>query len=127
MNLSKLKKAGLYLMAFLYLLAGANHFISPESYLPIIPEYIPNHEFINIFAGMAEIILGIGLLIPKTRKISAWGVILMLIAFIPAHVYFIQIGSCVEGGICTPEWLGWIRLVFIQPLLIVWAWIYTKE
>lgn len=114
-------------MAFLYLVAGINHFISPESYLPIIPEYLPKHELINILAGIAEIILGIGLLIPKTRVVSAWGVILMLIAFIPSHVYFIQIGSCVEGGICTPEWLGWIRLVVIHPLLLAWAWIYTKD
>lgn len=127
MNLSKLKKLSLYLMPFLYLAAGINHFISPESYLLIIPEYLPNHELINILAGIAEIILGIGLLIPKTRVVSAWGVILMLIAFIPSHVYFIQIGSCVEGGICTPEWLGWIRLVVIHPLLLAWAWIYTKD
>jgi len=127
MNLSKLKKPSLYMMAFLYLVAGINHFISPESYLPIIPEYIPNHELINVLAGIAEIILGIGLLIPKTRIVSAWGVILMLIAFIPSHVYFIQIGSCVEGGICTPEWMGWIRLVVIHPLLLAWAWIYTKD
>lgn len=127
MNFSKWKKVGLYLMAFLYLVAGVNHFISPESYLPIIPEYIPNPELMNILAGIAEIVLGIGLLIPKTRKVSAWGLMLMLIAFIPSHVYFIQIGSCIEGGICTPEWVGWIRLVVIQPLLVAWAWIYTKD
>ncbi len=114
-------------MAFLYLLAGVNHFLSPESYLPIIPDYLPSHDLINILAGIAEIILGIGLLFPKTRKISAWGVVLMLIAFIPSHVYFIQIGSCVEGGICTPEWVGWLRLVVIHPLLLAWAWIYTKD
>lgn len=127
MKLSKLKKPSLYLMAFLYLLAGINHFISPESYLPIIPEYLPNPDLINILAGVAEIILGIGLLIPNTRKVAAWGVVLMLIAFIPSHVYFIQIGSCLEGGICTPEWIGWVRLIIIQPLLIAWAWIYTKD
>lgn len=127
MNLSKLKKPALYLMAFLYLLAGVNHFVSPESYLPIIPDYLPNHELINILAGLAEIILGIGLLIPKTKVISAWGVVFMLIAFIPSHAYFIQIGSCIEGGICTPEWVGWFRLIVIHPLLLAWAWIYTKE
>lgn len=114
-------------MAFLYLLAGVNHFISPEFYFAIIPKYLPSHELINILAGIAEIILGIGLLIPSTRKVSAWGVVLMLIAFIPSHVYFIQIASCVEGEICTLKWIGWVRLVVIHPLLLAWAWIYTKE
>ena len=127
MNISILKKLSLYLMAFLYFLAGVNHFVSPESYIPIIPDYLPNPHLINSLAGIAEIILSIGLLIPKARKVAAWGVVLMLIAFIPSHVYFIQIGSCIEGGICTPEWIGWIRLVVIQPLLIAWAWIYTKD
>lgn len=127
MNLSKLKKPSLYLMVFLYVLAGVNHFISPDSYLPLIPYYLPNHELINILAGIAEIILGVGLLILKTRIIAAWGVILMLIAFIPSHVYFIQIGSCVEGGICTPQWVGWLRLLVIHPILLAWAWMYTKD
>lgn len=127
MNLSKLKKPSLYLMAFLYLLAGINHFVSPESYLPLIPNYLPNPNLINILAGIAEIILSIGLLIPKTRKIASWGVILMLVAFIPSHVYFVQIGSCIEGGICTPQWVGWVRLIVIHPILLAWAWIYTKD
>lgn len=127
MKLSKLIKLSLFLQAFLYLLAGLNHFISPESYLPFIPDYLPSPEVINILAGIAEVILGIGLLIPKTRVLSAWGVIILLIAFIPSHVYFIQIGSCIEGGICAPEWVGWLRLVVIHPLLLAWAWIYTKK
>jgi hypothetical protein len=45
----------------------------------------------------------------------------MLISFIPAHIYFIQIGSCVEGGMCVSEWIGWARLLIIHPLLIWWA------
>lgn len=87
----------------MYLLEGVSHLISPESNLPIIPNFLPSHGLINILAGIAEIILGIGLLIPKKRIVSAYEVILMLTVLIPSHVYFIQIRSCVDGGICTPE------------------------
>lgn len=125
MNLQNLKILGLYLMAGFYLFAGINHFRSPEFYLPLIPDYLPEPDLLNLLAGIAEIVLAIGLLIPQTRKLAAWGVIAMLLAFIPSHVYFIQIGSCIPDVLCVAEWMGWVRLLLIHPLLIAWAWIYT--
>ncbi len=113
-------------MAALYLFAGLNHFINPDNYYALIPSYLPFPELLNILAGIAEVIFAVGLFFPKYRKISAWGIILMLIAFIPAHIYFIQIDSCIPDGICVPEWGGWVRLIVIHPILIGWAWIYTK-
>jgi uncharacterized membrane protein len=75
---------------------------------------------------MVEIMGGIGLLIPITRKIAAFGIMAMLIAFIPSHVYFIQVGSCIREGLCVPEWVGWVRLIIIHPILIYWAWSNRK-
>jgi uncharacterized membrane protein len=127
MNLHNLKILGLYLMAGFYLFGGINHFLTPEFYLPLIPDYLPAPDLLNILAGIAEIVLAIGLLIPNTRKWAAWGVIAMLLAFIPSHVYFIQIGSCIPDVLCAAEWMGWMRLLLIHPLLIAWAWIYTRK
>jgi uncharacterized membrane protein len=127
MNLHNLKIIGLYLMAGFYLFGGINHFRTPEFYLPLIPDYLPTPDLLNLLAGIAEIVLAIGLLIPNTRKWAAWGVIAMLLAFIPSHVYFIQLGSCIPDVLCAAEWMGWVRLLLIQPLLIAWAWIYTRN
>jgi uncharacterized membrane protein len=122
-----IREIGKYLMAAFYFLGGINHFLQPEFYLPLIPEYLPDKNLLNTLAGIAEVVGAIGLLIPQTRKIAAWGIVAMLVAFIPSHVYFIQIGSCLEGGLCVSEWIGWIRLVVIHPILIWWAFIYTKQ
>ena len=127
MNLHNLKIIGLYLMAGFYLFGGINHFRTPEFYVPLIPVYLPEPDLLNILAGIAEIVLAIGLLIPSTRKWAAWGVIAMLLAFIPSHVYFIQLSSCIPDVLCAAEWMGWIRLLLIHPLLIAWAWIYTRS
>jgi uncharacterized membrane protein len=127
MNLHNLKIIGLYLMAGFYLFGGINHFRTPEFYLPLIPDYLPTPDLLNLLAGIAEIVLAIGLLIPNTRKWAAWGVIAMLLAFIPSHVYFIQLGSCIPDVLCAADWMGWVRLLLIQPLLIAWAWIYTRN
>lgn len=127
MKKQTVREIGKYLMAIFYFLGGINHFVQPEFYLPLIPEYLPDKVSLNIIAGIAEILGAIGLIIPQTKKIAAWGIFTMLIAFIPSHIYFIQIGSCLEGGLCVSEWIGWIRLILIHPLLIWWAWIYTKQ
>lgn len=125
--MKKLKIVALYVMSLFYTLAGINHFINPAGYLKLIPEYLPNHSLLNLFAGLCEVVFGVLLVIPRTRKWAAWGIILMLLAFIPAHVYFIELNSCIENGICLPPWTGWFRLVIIHPLLIAWAYWYTRE
>lgn len=116
-----LKKLNLFLLSGFYVFAGVNHFINPQFYYDLIPDYLPFHELINVVSGLAEIILGIGVIFQKTRKWSSYLLVTMLISFIPAHIYFIQIGSCVEGGMCVSEWIGWARLLIIHPLLIWWA------
>lgn len=116
-----LKRFSLYLISGFYIMAGLNHFVDPGFYYPLIPPAFPEPETINVLAGITEIALGIGFFSPKTRKYSALGVIGLLLAFIPSHVYFIQIGSCIDNGLCVPQWGGWLRLILIHPLLILWA------
>ena len=122
-----LKRYSLFVLSGFYIFAGINHFLNPEFYLPLIPDYFSNAEFINVLAGLAEIILGIGLLIKKVRRVAIIGVVLMLLACIPSHVYFIQKGSCIDGGLCVSNWIGWIRLVIIHPILIAWPLWYWKQ
>jgi uncharacterized membrane protein len=120
------RKYSLWLLVFFYVIAGLNHFIHPNFYAGLIPDYLPFHEAINVFSGLMEIVLGLGLIWSRTRKLSAQLIILMLLLFIPSHVYFIRIGSCVSDGLCTPEWVGWVRLVVIHPVLILWAWLHRN-
>ena len=121
-----LKIISLVLLIILYAGAGINHFIHPTGYYSIIPPYLPNHYLINIFAGIAEIICAVLLAIPFTRKLGAYLVIAMLIAFIPAHIYMIQKGGCMGKEICIPLWGAWLRLFPLQFILIAWAWWHRK-
>lgn len=117
-----MKRILLYLQAAFYVFAGTNHFRNPSIYDGLIPPYLPWHSLVNTVAGIAEMIFGMGLFFPAVRKWAAAGIIAMLLAFVPAHIYFIQMGSCIPGALCVPQWLGWARLVVIHPILILWAW-----
>jgi uncharacterized membrane protein len=105
-----------------YLLAGVNHFINPQFYYPLIPAWIGHVEAMNIISGIAEIVLALLVTAKHYRKIAAFGIILLLIAFIPAHIYFIQKGGCFSSSLCVPAWVAWVRLIIVHPLLILWAW-----
>ena len=115
-----------YLLIGFYLFAGSYHFVNPDFYYGLIPDYLPYPKLINYASGVLEILLALGVVFPKTRLIAAKGIILLLLLFVPSHVYFIQIGSCIENGLCVPEWLGWVRLVVIHPFLMLWAWVIRK-
>ena len=124
--MNKLKKTSLVVQIIGYLLAGANHFKSPASYIKIIPSYFPHPEILNIAAGICEMSFAIMLIFTQTRRIGAWGIILMLIAFIPVHTQMVAEAPFMLGSLKVTLLLAWLRLVVLQPLLILWAWWYTK-
>ena len=125
--MNKLKKTGLVLMVIFYLIAGFNHFYNPPSYLKMIPAYITFPKIINLLAGFCELWFAIMLIFTKTRTFAAWAIILMLIAFLPVHIQMVKDAPFLLGGSVTvTPFIAWIRLVVLQPLLILWAWCYTR-
>ena len=126
MKQSKIKKVSGILISLFYILAGINHFWHAGFYYELIPDYLPAHNFINIFSGIAEIVLGIGIFFKQTKFLSAVGIIILLILFLPAHIWFIQKGGCMGESLCVPVWVAWVRLIVFHPLLIAWAWWHRK-
>ncbi|UFH55031.1 MauE/DoxX family redox-associated membrane protein [Spirosoma sp. KNUC1025] len=110
----------LYIQAVVYIAAGFNHFINPKTYLAIMPPYVPAHHLMVTLSGLAEIILGVGLLFPATRSLSAWGLILLLVAVFPANVYMVTSNRFRH----FPAWIRWARLP-LQGVLIWWAYQFT--
>lgn len=118
-----MKSILLITMIAFYLFAGSYHFVNPGFYAPFFPPYLAKWaDTLNSLAGIAEIILAIGLCFSKTRNSSVLGIIALLIAFIPAHIYMIQVGSFTIGSFQMTPLIAWIRLLILHPLLILWAW-----
>jgi uncharacterized membrane protein len=123
----KIKKISLIILIIFYLVAGANHFYNPVSYYRIIPPYIPWPQTVNLLAGSFEFSFAIMLIFKKTRKLAAWGIILMLLAFLPVHISMIGNAPLKLGNLTVTPFIAWVRLVALQPLLILWAWWYTRD
>ena len=116
-----LPKIAVWLLGIFFILGGVNHFINPDFYLTLIPDYIPYHSLLNYASGVGEILAGIAVLIPSTRKLGCNAILFLLIAFLPAHIYFIQKGGCLSDALCVPAWAAWVRLIVIHLILIYWA------
>lgn len=110
-----------YLFGLLLILAGANHFRKPDVYLRIMPPYIPMKSSMVSFSGIAEMVLGFMLLNPETQIMAAWGIIGLLILFIPVHIFMIQNE---KASLKLPKWALIIRIP-LQFALIYWAYLYT--
>jgi uncharacterized membrane protein len=123
--MTRTKRILLWIMAAFYVFGGFNHLMNPDFYLALMPPGLPNPEWLNVLSGLAEIILGVYILEPRTRVLAAWGIIALLIAVFPANIYaaFENVGA---GGPGTgPGVAAYVRLPF-QALFIVWAWWYTR-
>ena len=104
-------------MGIAFIIAGANHFRDPATYVAMIPPWLPSPEALNYISGAAEIAGGIGVFIPLTRNTAATGLILLLIAVFPANL---QIAIHGWPGKDIPQWVLIARLPF-QLLFIAWV------
>ncbi len=111
---------GVFLLGAFFAYAGINHFVMPEVYLQIMPPFLPAPLALVYISGVFEILGGLGVLFPKTRSLSGWGLVLLLIAVFPANLYML-IEKVYLPGMPEEEWLLWIRLP-LQGVLIAWVW-----
>lgn len=118
-----IRKILMILLALFMIGGGLAHFLNSEFYLRMMPPYVPAPTFMVALSGVFEIVLGVALLIPKTRVLAAWGIIALLIAIFPANIHmYLNRDQWPE----IPAVFTLIRLPF-QFIFIGWAWLFTKK
>ncbi|MHB1050086.1 MAG: DoxX family protein [Bacteroidota bacterium] len=103
-----------------FVVAGALHFVIPDFYLAMMPQFIPMKEPLIILTGLAEIALGIGLQIAVVRRYSGILLIALLIGIFPANIYVAVAQPALPDLTYDPASMWW-RLL-LQPLFIIWVW-----
>lgn len=106
------------LVALGFLIAAAPHFTATATEAGLIPGCFPRRRELVLLSGVAEIAGALGLLVPRTRRLAAWGLVALLIAVFPANINH-AIQNLQPGGILNSRVYQWARLPF-QPLFI-WA------
>jgi uncharacterized membrane protein len=111
------------LFAAIFLAAGTLHFVRPEPFVKIMPDYLPWHLELVYLSGVFEMVLGVLLLIPKSQVFAAWALIALLVGVFPANVHMALHASDYPQ---FPAALIWLRLP-LQGVLIAWAYWFTRK
>lgn len=114
-----------WILAVFFVVAGANHFRAPATYLGMIPPWLPWPEGLNAISGACEILGGAGILLPRTRMAAGWGLISLLVAVFPANLHVALMGRM--PGFDYSATALWLRLPF-QAVFVAWvAWVAIAE
>jgi uncharacterized membrane protein len=104
--------------------AGANHFVMPRAYERIVPPSLRGlARSLVVLSGVAEILGGLGVLLPWSRRPAGLGLIALLAAVFPANLYMAR---APEDFRKIPRWALYARLP-LQPLMMWWAWRATRD
>lgn len=124
--LSKNKELLRVILSVALIIVGITHFTVCEQYAKIVPPVFPNAVAMVYISGFFEVLGGIGLLIPAVSRAAAWGIVALFIAVFPANLYQGLHHIHIDGiPYSESPWFQLFRLP-LQPVLIAWAWWYTK-
>ena len=112
-------------MSLLYVIVGIKHFTNTGFFVAIVPPIINYKEEVVLLSGLIEVILGVLLLFNQTRKLAAWGIILLLIAVFPANIY-LYLSEIARETLSISKNQALYRLPFQIPLMIISYW-HSKE
>jgi len=116
-------KTGLcFALALFFLIAGIMHFVQDDAFVAIVPPLLPFPKFIVWVTGVMELILAVGLILPKYRKISGLLFAPYLLAVLPANIYMAMANIPLGDMTASPTML-WVRVALQFPFiaLILWA------
>jgi len=111
---------GRTLLGLLFIVAGTLHFAMSGVYLKIMPPCLPRPLTLVYVSGAAEVLGGVGLFVPRVRRVASRGLAALLVAVWPANVYM-AVAHLPAPGIFGESWAQWARLPLQAPL-IWWAW-----
>ena len=68
--------------------AGVTHFVNPTFFDAIVPPWLPfGARFWTIVSGVAEVVIGVGVLRRSTRRRAALAAFVLFVAVYPANLY----------------------------------------
>lgn len=76
----------LLIIALFFISGGIAHFVLLDFFVQSMPDYLSYHKELVIISGMFEILGAIGILVPQTRLLAGYGLILLVIAVYPANI-----------------------------------------
>ena len=106
-----------------FVAAGVNHFVNPRAYERIVPPRLQERSSLLVaVSGVAEVLGGVAVMLPATRRLAGAWLVAVLAAVFPANLYMAREPERFRR---LPRWALYARLP-LQPLMMAWAWRATR-
>lgn len=119
------KFSGNIAMCCMLFFTGVAHFTFTKGMVMMMPPVVPYKTGMIYLTGIMEFLLGIGLIIPQSRYVSAIILIAFFVALLPANVEASLKHINIEKADFTGNGLRylWFRIP-LQIVFIVWVWFF---
>ena len=101
---------------------GVLHFVRPAGFVAIVPRALPYPYALVLISGAFEILFGLGLLVPRARRLSSIGLVALYIAVFPANINMAVHHLDLDGK-PVPTWALWLRLPFQFVFIALALWV----
>lgn len=120
--------AGRIAMAAMLLFTAMGHFAFTEGMAMMIPDFLPYKTAIVYVTGIFEIVLAMGLLLPRYHEATGWALIIFLLLVLPANIYAAVHQVDYQNATLDGPGLSylWLR-VPMQLLFIAWAYVFAVK
>jgi uncharacterized membrane protein len=106
-------------LATVFFFTAAAHFTPrKKDLIAMVPPALPRPDVLVLATGIAEIAGAIGLLFPPTAFWATTGLIVLMMAMLPANISAARRGVLLRGRPAT----SLVPRVVMQVLFIAWAW-----
>ncbi len=119
MQVSGTRRVMAWVMGVFYVAAGVAHLRSPDTFISITPDWVPQPREVILLTGLCEIAGGIALVVGPLKKWAGVALALYAVFVFPANIkHFLD--DVPAGGLHLTWWYHIPRLAF-QPVLVWWA------
>ncbi|MES2428861.1 MAG: hypothetical protein V4560_17900 [Bacteroidota bacterium] len=118
--------AGNIAMCFMLFLTASGHVLFTKGMEMMLPTFVPFKTFVIYFTGIAEVLLGIALLISPLRSLAGVALLILFGLMLPANIYAAMKHIDIEKATYTGPGLGylWFRIP-LQILFIAWVFYFS--
>jgi uncharacterized membrane protein len=107
MNDHTISRIAIYLLSFVMIVFGINHFRNPHSYLIYVPNYLPGGIVWVYIVGIAFILAAVAFVVKRAVKVAAYLLAAMLLLF----VLTIHIPNYLNAGAVDMQQLAFVNLL----------------
>ncbi len=105
----------------IFVLAGTLHFVRPGFYVQVMPPWFAAPLLWVLLSGILEILGGVGLFLRRYRRPAAYGLALLMVAFLLVHLQMLFALASVGVQGLSAYLLFWrLALQFVLIAFFVW-------